>query len=98
MRSWMASSVSAQTLNVATAGDQNMVDYIKDYLGPMFEKKYPGVKVRVERQWRHVRRSISRRKMRLQMTLAPVAIRNVAKPMASENSIATLAPTGMGRM
>ncbi len=36
---------SAQTINVATAGDQNMVDYIKDYLGPMFEKKHPGVKV-----------------------------------------------------
>lgn len=36
---------AAQTLNVATAGDQNMVDYIKDYLGPMFEKKHPGVKV-----------------------------------------------------
>ena len=36
---------SAQTLNVATAGDQNMVDYIKDYLGPMFEKSHPGVKV-----------------------------------------------------
>ena len=35
----------AQTLNVATAGDQNMVDYIKDYLGPMFEKANPGVKV-----------------------------------------------------
>ena len=35
----------AQTLNIATAGDQNMVDYIKDYLGPMFEKKHPGVKV-----------------------------------------------------
>jgi putative spermidine/putrescine transport system substrate-binding protein len=35
----------AQTLNVATAGDQNMVDYIKDYLGPMFEKQHPGVKV-----------------------------------------------------
>ena len=36
---------SAQTINVATAGDQNMVDYVKDYLGPMFEKKHPGVKV-----------------------------------------------------
>jgi putative spermidine/putrescine transport system substrate-binding protein len=34
-----------QTLNVATAGDQNMVDYIKDYLGPLFEKSHPGVKV-----------------------------------------------------
>ena len=32
-------------LNVATAGDQNMVDYVKDYLGPMFEKSHPGVKV-----------------------------------------------------
>ena len=34
----MTNAASAQTLNVATAGDQNMVDYIKDYLGPMFEK------------------------------------------------------------
>ena len=41
----MAAQAQAQTLNVATAGDQNMVDYIKDYLGPMFEKKHPGVKV-----------------------------------------------------
>ena len=32
-------------LNVVTAGDQNMVDYVKDYLGPMFEKKNPGVRV-----------------------------------------------------
>ncbi|MGO4571228.1 ABC transporter substrate-binding protein [Microvirga sp. 2TAF3] len=41
----MTSTASAQTLNVATAGDQNMVDYIKDYLGPLFEKSHPGVKV-----------------------------------------------------
>ncbi|MPR12522.1 extracellular solute-binding protein [Microvirga tunisiensis] len=41
----MSSATSAQTLNVATAGDQNMVDYIKDYLGPLFEKSHPGVKV-----------------------------------------------------
>ena len=34
------------TLNVVTAGDQNMVDYVKDYLGPMFEKEHPGVTVR----------------------------------------------------
>ena len=34
------------TLNVVTAGDQNMVDYITDYLAPMFEKQNPGVKVR----------------------------------------------------
>jgi ABC-type uncharacterized transport system YnjBCD substrate-binding protein len=35
------------TLNVVTAGSQNMVDYITDYLGPLFEKANPGVKVRV---------------------------------------------------
>src|SRR3954466_12219480 len=40
-----AGAAQAQTINVATAGDQNMVDYIKDYLGPMFEKSHPGVKV-----------------------------------------------------
>src|SRR5215469_13512256 len=34
------------TLNVVTAGDQNMVDYVKDYLGPMFEKEHPGVTVK----------------------------------------------------
>ena len=34
-----------KTLNVATAGDQNMVDYVKDFLAPMFEKQNPGVKV-----------------------------------------------------
>ena len=39
--------VGAQTtLNVVTAGDQNMVDYITNYLGPKFEKMNPGVKVR----------------------------------------------------
>src|SRR5438105_13497969 len=36
----------AQTLNVITAGDQNMVDYVNNYLGPKFEKLNPGVKVR----------------------------------------------------
>lgn len=34
------------TINVLTAGDQNMVDYITEYLGPQFEKANPGVKVR----------------------------------------------------
>src|ERR1700738_4529034 len=33
-------------LNIVTAGDQNMVDYVKDYLGPIFEKDHPGVTVR----------------------------------------------------
>ena len=38
---------SAQTtLNVVTAGDQNMVDYVNDFLAPRFEKLNPGVKVR----------------------------------------------------
>lgn len=41
---WLAPA-GAQTINVATAGDQNMVDYVKDYLGPMFEKANPGSKV-----------------------------------------------------
>jgi ABC-type uncharacterized transport system YnjBCD substrate-binding protein len=34
------------TLNLVTAGDQNMVDYVRDYLGPMFEKDHPGVTVK----------------------------------------------------
>jgi ABC-type uncharacterized transport system YnjBCD substrate-binding protein len=34
------------TLNVATAGDQNMVDYVKDFLAPMFEKDNPNVAVK----------------------------------------------------
>jgi putative spermidine/putrescine transport system substrate-binding protein len=40
-----AAAQAQQTLNVASAGDQNMVDYVKDFLGPMFEKTHPGVKV-----------------------------------------------------
>jgi ABC-type uncharacterized transport system YnjBCD substrate-binding protein len=31
------------TLNVMSGGSQNMVDYITDYLGPLFEKQNPGV-------------------------------------------------------
>jgi ABC-type uncharacterized transport system YnjBCD substrate-binding protein len=43
-----AMPVAAQkiNLNVVTAGDQNMVDYIKDYLAPIFEKDNPAVTVR----------------------------------------------------
>src|ERR1700681_22856 len=42
-----APTVGAQvTLNVVTAGDQNMVDYVTNYLGPKFEQMNPGVKVR----------------------------------------------------
>src|SRR4029077_9087856 len=29
-----------------TAGDQNMVDYVKDYLAPQFEKDHPDVTVK----------------------------------------------------
>jgi ABC-type uncharacterized transport system YnjBCD substrate-binding protein len=36
----------AQTLNVISAGDQNMVDYINEYLGPKFEAENPGVTVK----------------------------------------------------
>ncbi len=37
-----ASPVSAQvTLNVVSAGDQNMVDYVNNYLGPKFEADEP---------------------------------------------------------
>ena len=39
--------ISAQIiLNVISAGDQNMVDYVTNYLGPKFEAMNPGVKVR----------------------------------------------------
>jgi putative spermidine/putrescine transport system substrate-binding protein len=42
-----AGTATAQTtLNVVTAGDQNMVDYVNNYLGPKFEQMNPGVKVR----------------------------------------------------
>ena len=43
----LGAPVHAQvTLNVVSAGDQNMVDYVTNYLGPKFEKLNPGVKVR----------------------------------------------------
>jgi ABC-type uncharacterized transport system YnjBCD substrate-binding protein len=42
----LPATAQQRTLNVLTAGDQNMVDYITDYLGPMFEKANPGVRVR----------------------------------------------------
>lgn len=36
-----------EVLTVATAGSENMVDYVTDYLGPMFEASHPGVTVEV---------------------------------------------------
>ncbi|MCE3247773.1 MAG: transporter substrate-binding protein [Geminicoccaceae bacterium] len=35
------------TLNVITAGSENMVEYVTDYLGPKFEAMNPGVRVQV---------------------------------------------------
>lgn len=42
-----ASPAAAAELTVITAGDQNMVDYINEYLGPLFEEQNPGNTVRV---------------------------------------------------
>ena len=42
----VASPAGAAELTVITAGDQNMVDYINDYLGPLFEQQNPGNTVR----------------------------------------------------
>lgn len=41
------SPAAAAELTVITAGDQNMVDYVNEYLGPLFEKENPGNTVRV---------------------------------------------------
>ena len=41
-----AANAQETTLNVVTAGSQNMVDYVTDYLGPMYTSQNPGVKVR----------------------------------------------------
>ena len=38
-------SAMAETLTVMTAGDQNMVDYVNEYLAPKFEAENPGVTV-----------------------------------------------------
>ncbi|ALA20207.1 MULTISPECIES: extracellular solute-binding protein [unclassified Chelatococcus] len=42
-----ATPAAAAELTVVTAGDQNMVEYVSEYLGPLFEKENPGIKVRV---------------------------------------------------
>jgi putative spermidine/putrescine transport system substrate-binding protein len=39
-------AIADTTLNVVTAGDQNMVDYVNNFLGPKFEAQNPGVKVK----------------------------------------------------
>ena len=41
-------AAQAQTvLNVATAGSENMVDYVTDYLAPKFKELHPDVEIRV---------------------------------------------------
>ncbi|SHF97228.1 extracellular solute-binding protein [Vibrio gazogenes] len=40
-------SQAETTLNVVSAGSQNMVDYVKTYLAPKFEADHPGVKIKV---------------------------------------------------
>ena len=40
-----AAAQDKTVLNVATAGSENMVEYVTDYLGPMFEAQHPGVTV-----------------------------------------------------
>ena len=47
MGAWAGQTQAQTTLNVISGGSQNMVDYVTDYLGPLFEKLNPGVKVSV---------------------------------------------------
>ncbi|QPM91165.1 extracellular solute-binding protein [Pseudooceanicola algae] len=37
-----ANAAQAETLVVVTGGSENMVDYVTDYLGPLFEEQNPG--------------------------------------------------------
>ncbi len=41
-----APAMAATTLNVFTAGDDNMVEYINEFLAPRFEAEHPDVRVR----------------------------------------------------
>ena len=43
---WIGPASADSVLNVASGGSQNMVDYVTDYLGPLFEARNPGWKVR----------------------------------------------------
>jgi len=48
MTAFLVSGAQAETvLTVATAGSENMAEYVTEYLGPKFEAANPGVKVRV---------------------------------------------------
>jgi ABC-type uncharacterized transport system YnjBCD substrate-binding protein len=41
----LGTPAAAQKITVMTAGDQNMVDYVNEYLAPKFEAENPGVSV-----------------------------------------------------
>jgi putative spermidine/putrescine transport system substrate-binding protein len=85
------------TLNVLTAGDQNMVDYITDYLGPMFTRQNPGVTVRAigtgpgdagsQRIWERLE---AQRRANAQTVDVDVAVvhQNMAGRMVSEGLLA----------
>jgi len=85
------------TLNVLTAGDQNMVDYITDYLGPMFQRQNPGVTVRAigtgpgdagsQRIWERLE---AQRRANTQSVDVDVAVvhQNMAGRMVSEGLLA----------
>jgi putative spermidine/putrescine transport system substrate-binding protein len=85
------------TLNVLTAGDQNMVDYITDYLGPMFQRQNPGVTVRAvgtgpgdagsQRIWERLE---AQRRANAQTVDVDVAVvhQNMAGRMVSEGLLA----------
>lgn len=85
------------TLNVLTAGDQNMVDYITDYLGPLFQRQNPGVTVRAvgtgpgdagsQRIWERLE---AQRRANAQSVDVDVAVvhQNMAGRMVSEGLLA----------
>jgi ABC-type uncharacterized transport system YnjBCD substrate-binding protein len=44
---WGGSASAETVLNVVTAGSENMVDYVTDYLAPKFKETHPDVEIRV---------------------------------------------------
>lgn len=44
---WSGDASAETVLNVVTAGSENMVDYVTDYLAPKFKEKHPDVEIRV---------------------------------------------------
>jgi ABC-type uncharacterized transport system YnjBCD substrate-binding protein len=44
---WPVGASAETVLNVITAGSENMVDYVTDYLAPKFKEKHPDVSIQV---------------------------------------------------